>query len=215
MIQLIRSSIEPRAFIAGRGRCAVRAAEGVDAGTPCLLVVASLVHRKGIDVLLKALARLASDGLEPVLWIAGEGEEHSNLERLSTRLQLTKQVRFLGQRDDVADLIQASDLVVLPSRLEGLGVAALEAMALGRPVVASNVGGLAEAIDDEHTGLLVPPEDPAALAAALARLTQDPALRRRLGDAGPQRIEAEYHSEGMTDQYERLCFTILEEAQPT
>jgi glycosyltransferase involved in cell wall biosynthesis len=148
------------------------------------------------------------------LWIAGGGEERSNLERLSTRLQLDGQVRFLGRRDDIADLIQASDLVVLPSRLEGLGVTALEAMALGRPVVASHVGGLVEAIDDEHTGLLVPPEDPTSLAEAIARLIQDPALRRQLGDAGPQRIKAEFHPDEMADRYERLCFTILEETQP-
>ena len=180
MIRLIRSSVDPRAMLAQRGRDVVRAAEGLDPETPCLLVVASLVHRKGIDVLLEALAQLAAEGLAPALWIAGEGAERATLERLATRRHLTEQVRFLGQRDDVADLIQASDLVVLPSRLEGLGVAALEAMALGRPVVGSNIGGLAEAVEDECTGLLVPPESPASLTAALARLIRDPALRLRI-----------------------------------
>jgi glycosyltransferase involved in cell wall biosynthesis len=111
----------------------------------------------------------------------------------------------------VADLLGACDIFVLPSRHEGLGVAALEAMALARPVVATHVGGLGEAVLHQRTGLLVPPDDAAALRAALARLLREPLLRERLGAAGPARIAKRYHAEAMVEAYERLYFEVLEE----
>ena len=120
-------------------------------------------------------------------------------------------MHFLGQRDDVVDLLCACDVFVLPSRREGLGVAALEAMALGRPVVASRVGGLAESVQHEYTGLLVPPEDSEALAGALERLLGDPALARRLGAAGPEHIRDRYDAEAMVAGYERIYGEILAE----
>jgi len=99
----------------------------------------------------------------------------------------------------VAACLAAADVVALPSRQEGLGVAALEAMAAGRPVVASRVGGLAEAIVPEETGLLVPPGDPMALATALARLARDPGLRARLGAAGRERVLGRYTAARMAE----------------
>ena len=99
---------------------------------PLLLVVAALVHRKGIDVLLAALGAARGRGLRPALWIAGQGPARPALEKQARELGLDDQVRFLGQRSDVADLLSACDVFILPSRHEGLGVAALEAMAAGR-----------------------------------------------------------------------------------
>jgi glycosyltransferase involved in cell wall biosynthesis len=120
-------------------------------------------------------------------------------------------VRFLGRRDDVADLLAACDVFVLPSRREGLGVAALEAMALARPVVASRVGGLAEAVEDGRTGLLVGPGDTAALAAALARLLREPELRARLGAAGPARVAEDHSVSRLVESYEALYLEMLAE----
>ncbi len=120
-------------------------------------------------------------------------------------------MRFLGRRSDVPDLLEACDVFVLPSRREGLGVAALEAMARGRPVVASAVGGLAETVVTEQTGLLVAPGDAAALAAALERLLADPALARRLGAAGAARVEQHFLAEQMVSAYETLYREILAE----
>src|SRR6059036_62243 len=99
---------------------------------------------------------------------------------------------MVGFRRDVAACLAAADIIALPSLQEGLGVAALEAMAASRPVVASRVGGLAEAVVQEETGLLVPPADPDALALALARLAREPGLRARLGAAGRARVLAHY-----------------------
>jgi glycosyltransferase involved in cell wall biosynthesis len=162
--------------------------------------------------LLAALARLAEEGLRPALWIAGQGPARPALEKLARELRLEDRVRFLGQRSDVADLLSACDVFILPSRHEGLGVAALEAMAAGRPIVATRVGGLAEAVVHERTGLLVPPEDPAALATALARLLRDPALRARLGAEGPARIAEGFRADDLVEAYERLYGEVLAEA---
>ncbi len=209
-IRLIRSAIDSDALLA---RIEPRNPEDFDHTAPRLLVAAALVYRKGIDVLLEALFRLGRAGDSPELWIAGEGSERKALEKLARRHGLTAQVRFLGQRDDVAELMRASQMIILPSRQEGLGVAALEAMALGRPVVASRVGGLPEAVIHERTGLLVPPGDPAGLAAAIARLLRDGDLRRSLGRAGPEWVRSHFQVGPMVQAYEQLCFEVLDEVE--
>jgi glycosyltransferase involved in cell wall biosynthesis len=176
-----------------------------------VLCVAALFERKGIDVLLRALSSLSDEEPVPRVWIVGDGPERPRLERLAARLGVDDRVRFLGRRDDVADLLTACDVYVQPSRHEGLGVAALEAMAAGRPVVASRTGGLAESVVHERTGLLVPAEDPAALAESLARLLEDPALRKRLGSAGPERVTKAYSPGAMVEAYAQLYDEVLRE----
>jgi glycosyltransferase involved in cell wall biosynthesis len=210
-IRVVPSAVDPAQLRPARTRAAVREAEGSPAGAACLLCAAALIHRKGIDVLLEAAARLSARGLAPELWLAGDGPERVALEASARSLGLAARARFRGARDDVPDLLAACDVFVLPSRREGLGVAALEAMALARPVVASRVGGLAEAVLHETTGLLVPPEDPAALADALERLLRDPALRERLGAAGPGRVAARHSAKAMVDAYEGLYREVLAE----
>ncbi len=212
MIRVIPSAIDPEALYPQLGRAATRAQAGLANDAALLLVVAALFHRKGIDVLLDALGRLADDGLRPALWIAGQGPVRPALEKQARELGLDHQVRFLGERGDIADLLAACDVFILPSRQEGLGVAALEAMAAGRPIVASRVGGLAEAVVDERTGLLVPPNDPGALATALARLLRDPALRTRLAEAGPARIAEGFGADALVNAYENLYFEVIAEA---
>jgi glycosyltransferase involved in cell wall biosynthesis len=206
----IPSAVDPAALVAAVGREQTRSLGGVAADTPLLLCLAALFHRKGLDVLLDALARLPETTPRAQLWIAGDGPERAALERRAEDLGLADRVRFLGPRSDAADLLAACDLFVLPSRLEGLGVAALEAMAAARPVVASRVGGLAEAVVEGRTGLLVPPDDPAALCAALGRVLEDEALRARLGAAGPGRVAEGFLAEQMVSAYESLYYEVLE-----
>ena len=169
-MRTISSSVDPRAVEPRVGRDARRRAGRVPEDALLLLVLANLVPRKGVDVLLEALV-----GLEPAprLWIAGDGPERGALEAQAQQLGLAERVHFLGRCDDTGDLLAACDVFVMPSRLEGLGVAALEAMAAGRPVVASRVGGLAGLVVHERTGLLVPPDDVASLADALRRLLDE------------------------------------------
>ena len=208
-IACIPSAVDMTRIRPSAERAVVRAAEDAALAEVVLLVVAALVRRKGIDVLLDSLVRLAARGLRPPLWIAGDGPERERLLAQVERSGLAGQVHFLGPRDDVGNLLGASDVVVLPSRREGLGVAALEAMAAGRPLVASAVGGLNEAVVDGRTGLLVPPEDAAALATALERLLRDAELRAKLGAEGPQRVAEGFLPEQMVAAYERLYREML------
>ncbi|MGD9763002.1 MAG: glycosyltransferase family 4 protein [Candidatus Binatia bacterium] len=203
-IAVIPDAIDTARVQTRRGRAALRAAEGAADADVVLLSAAALVARKGGDVLLDALAHLGRAGLRPRVWFAGEGPERAALIAHADRLGLGAQVRWLGQRDDMGDLLAAADAVVVPSRAEGLGVIALEAMAAGRPVIASAVGGLRDAIGGERTGLLVPPGDPAALATAVARIITDAELRGRLGAAGPAEVAQRFLPGPMADAYERL-----------
>jgi glycosyltransferase involved in cell wall biosynthesis len=208
-VTLIPSAVDVARLRPRRDRAAVRAAEAAAADDVVVLTMSALVPRKGLVVLLDALAALAQRGLQPPLWIAGDGPQRAPLQARVGALGLTAQVRFLGERADVGDLLGACDVFVLPSLHEGLGVAALEAMAAGRPVIASAVGGLAEAVVDGHTGVLVPAGDPACLADALESLLRDPARRAALGAAGPQRIAEHYAAGSMVDAYERLYREVL------
>lgn len=178
-----------------------------------VLALASLVHRKGIDVLLDALA-LSTQQQQIQVWIAGEGEERVTLERQAQALGLSDRVRFLGRRPDARDLLHACDVYCLPSRREGLGVSALEALAVGRPVIGTRVGGLAEVVEDGICGRLVPAEDPRALAAALDELASDCQRRTRWGAAARQSLERGYLASQMVESYDKLYREVLAEPQP-
>lgn len=211
----IASAVDPSALEPRTDRSAVRAALSTDDDEFVFLAAGALVERKGFDVLLDALARL-EPGARPRVWIAGAGDEREALEARAVALEVAERVQFLGARDDIADLLGACDAFVMPSRREGLGVAALEALAVGRPVVASAVGGLGGvggAVTPE-CGVLVPPEDPAALAVALERLAADRALTARLGRAGVARVAEHFHVDGMVAAYRALYAAVLAEARP-
>jgi glycosyltransferase involved in cell wall biosynthesis len=208
----IEDAVDPAALRPTRAREAVRAELGAAPDDCVLLALGALVERKGHDLALRALAELARGGRAVRLWIAGEGPERAALQALAQSLGIGERARLLGRRADVPDLLAAADVVAMPSRAEGMGVAALEAMAAGRPVVAARVGGLGEAVQHERTGLLVEPDDAPALAAALARLVDDRALAARLGAAGPARIAERYHASRMCDAYDALYREVLAEA---
>jgi glycosyltransferase involved in cell wall biosynthesis len=158
-----------------------------DRATPRLIAVGRLKAPKDFLTLVRALAALPEGSFEAV--IVGDGPDRGAVEDEIRRLGLEGRVRLVGERSDVPSLLADSDLFVLSSRSEGLPVSVLEAMAAELPVVASGVGGLAELVVDGESGILVPPDDTPALAAALRRLVEDRELRRRLGAAGRARAE--------------------------
>jgi glycosyltransferase involved in cell wall biosynthesis len=203
-LALIPSTVEPREEDPP-ARTRVRRALEADDGSIVVLALASLVRRKGLDVLLDAVARLEDERF--VLWIAGDGPERVALEEQAERLGISRCVRFLGRREDAQDLLAGCDVFVLPSRKEGLGVAALQAMAAGRPVIATRVGGLADAV----VGELVEPEDVDGLARAIERLRRDPRLRQELGSAGRERVRERFHPSRMVAAYEKLYREVLAE----
>ena len=160
-------------------RADARAALGLDMSARVVVAVGRLDRLKGIDVLLDAWRTVSARDASAVLLLVGDGPERAALERLARSHGLGS-VRFLGHRSDVRPTLWASDLAAMPSRLEAMGIAALEALACGLPVVASRVGGIPETVRDGQNGLLVPPEDAAALAAAIGLLLSDDARRRSL-----------------------------------
>jgi glycosyltransferase involved in cell wall biosynthesis len=170
----------------------------------------ALEERKGHRYLLEAAALLKARGLRVRYEIAGQGRRRAGLEAEVARLGLDEQVRFLGFVTDTAEFLAGVDLLVMPSLQEGLGVAALEAMAAGRPVVASRVGGLAESVLDGTTGLLVPPRDPAALAEAIAQLASSQALAQAMGKQGRDRVRREFSLENMAGQNESYYYELVQ-----
>jgi glycosyltransferase involved in cell wall biosynthesis len=196
-IRVVPSGVDPDRFGAPReGRAALRAAWGAGDADLVAIVVGMLETRKGHATLLDAAAQLGRR-VPLRLVFCGSGSLDDTLRRHATARGVA--VTFLGFRDDVAGCLAAADVAVLPSLHEGLGVAALEAMAASRAVVASRVGGLAEVVVEGETGRLVPPGDSAALAAALEELGHDPALRARMGAAGAARVAARYSAAAMAD----------------
>jgi glycosyltransferase involved in cell wall biosynthesis len=151
-----------------------------------LAFVGRLVARKGVAVLIEALARVRARGVEARLDIVGEGPERPVLETLVDERDLGAAARFHGILDGagVAAVLRRSGLLVVPSFSEGLPVVIMEAMAGGLPVVASAVDGIPELVRDGDTGLLVPPGDPERLAQAILTLLHDPAMAGRMGEAG-------------------------------
>jgi glycosyltransferase involved in cell wall biosynthesis len=154
----------------------VRTALGVPEGRPLLLVVARLAAQKGLDVLLDAVPAIADRDPRPVVAVAGDGPLRGALAARAAERDLP--VLLLGHRTDVADLLAAADLFVLPSRWEGPSLVVMEALRAGLPVVATRVGGIPDLYSG--TALLVAPGDPAALAAAVGSVLDDAALAGRL-----------------------------------
>lgn len=172
-----------------------RARLGLPDDGPIVTFVGKLVPRKGVDTLIEAMGLLGRRPAgAPLLVAAGIGEMRDGLERRAAELGVGDRVRFVGKiaHDDVGWWMSAGDLFVLPSLSEGLPTVVCEAMNCGRPVVATAVDGTPEIVRDGETGILVPPGDPAALAAALAAVLDDPARARAMGEAALRIGQAEY-----------------------
>ena len=173
-----------------------------------VLMIGRLHEEKGHRYLFDALPRVLKEVGPLTVVIAGDGVERSRLEADVVGRGLGSVVRFVGWRLEIPELITLSSLVVLPSLAESFGFAVLEAMSLGRPVVAAATGGLREVIEDEKNGLLVPPRDSGALAEAMIRVLRDPGLTARLGAAGRESA-AVFSFERMMSGYESVYSACL------
>jgi glycosyltransferase involved in cell wall biosynthesis len=220
---VIPNGIDLAAFRPLEGdRVDVRREFGIDGEALLVLSVGRLSKEKGHDVLIEAFAQVADRLPRARLMMVGDGPERKALEEKSRCPSLeslsgrwgrgglgqpgtanSARVLFPGHRDDVARLLAAADLFVLPSRYEGFGLAVLEALAAGVPVIASRVGGVPEIIRDGIDGRLVPGGDAGALAEAIAGLFADAAARDRLGQAGQRRAQA-FSREKMLAMYYQL-----------
>ncbi len=171
--------------------------------------IGNLYPVKGHTYLVRAAAAVTQVFPESVFIIAGRGQLLEGLQTEARELGVEKHIRFLGFREDVPALLQAMDIFVLPSLSEGLPLSALEAMASGKPVVATRVGGVPEVVADSETGFLVAPEDADGLAEKLVCLLKAPFLAQQLGAAGRERVKERFSLDRMEKEYEELYDTAL------
>lgn len=201
-VSVIRNGIAPSE--PKRPRNEVRAALGLGENVAAICV-ARMDALKGHKTLLDALAILKKQEQRLTVLLVGDGAERAALEQQASALGLdTSCLRFLGFRQDITDLLAASDLFVLPSLSEGLPLSVLEAMSQGIPIVASCVGGIPEVVIEGENGLLVPPNDSEALAEAMTTLLTDPKRRTMMGQAGQTRVRSEFSFTGMAERYASL-----------
>jgi glycosyltransferase involved in cell wall biosynthesis len=210
---VIHNGIDVTRF-AGCGGALMRHQIDIAADARVVGVVANFISYKGHECFLAAWRKVLTAYPQAVAILIGDGRTRERVERLADDLRLTGSVRFLGNRLDVPMVLQAIDILVHPSEQEGFSNAILEGMAAGRPVIATDVGGNAEAVVHEGTGLLVPSGDPAALAAAIERLLARPDVAQLFGAAGRQRVEREFGMDRMTSAYERLYVDLLHKKAP-
>lgn len=140
----------------------------------------------------------------------GDGELSDELKNMASKLNLKEKVKFLGWRQDVAEVMSVFDLFVLPSLNEGMGRVLVEAMALGKPVVASNVGGIPDLVIHGKNGCLVPPGDAQSLSAAISDLIEDPERGRKMGENGKKRA-IDYSADSMVQKIDQLYRTMLQQ----
>lgn len=195
--------IDPYRLTSG-ARHAVRQELGINDYQPVIGTVGNLYPVKGHSYLLEAAARVTETFPDAMFVIAGRGELLKQLHKTAGELALKTNVRFLGFREDIPALLQAMDIFVLPSLSEGLPISMLEAMAAGKPVVATDVGGNPEVVIDGQTGLLAPAAHADALADKILLLLRNPDLMYRLGKAGANRVEREFAVDGMVAKYQEL-----------
>lgn len=206
--RLIRNGVPPVETGRLREPAAVRAELGV-AGRPLVVAVSRLHRQKGVSHLLRAVPFVRREVPQARFVVAGGGPLTERLEDMVRNLKLEDSVTLLGERRDALDILAAADLFVLPSLWEGLPYVLVEAAALGKPIVATDIDGVREVISSGANGLLVRPKDPAALASALIFLLKDMAFAGGLGEAARSGIPPRFAVETMVRETEALYLEVL------
>lgn len=207
-IKTIRNGVDLYRFRSG-DRLSARRIVGLPEQGLLIGTVGRLVPVKDQVTLLDSLANLRDRGLMFQAAIAGTGPLRDELTAYAASLRLDETVHFLGNRNDVDEVLRSFDVFVLSSRSEGLSNTILEAMATGLPVVATRVGGTDELVQENETGLMVPPGNPTALADAVHILALDPNARKAMGAAGRARAEAHFGLDRMIREYERMYLDLV------
>ena len=217
-IVVIRNGVDTSKFGGAADPARVRRELGVPDGVPLVLVVSRLTRFKGLEQMIEAAAILKSQGTSARVVIVGETapSEKAYLERLKRHAdehRVADRVIFAGLRSDVPALLAAADVSVMPSLNEALSNVLLESMAAGAPTVATRVGGTPEALIHEETGLLVPPGESRALAAAIVRLLEDRSAAARLGRSARQFVHTRFSVDQMVRATEQLYTSLLARKQ--
>ncbi|MGH8827807.1 MAG: glycosyltransferase family 4 protein, partial [Jiangellaceae bacterium] len=193
----------------------VRAGLDLPVDVPVLLSVARHEYQRGLDVAVEAMAEVARVYPNAVYVVAGrEGNLTASMKAIAARHRLHGSVRLLGPRTDVADLLAAADVFIGPSRWEGLGSAAVEAMGARTPIVLSDVAALREAVGSDESALLVAPDDPAALAVGLIECLKDPAAAALRAEHARARFDERFTLIRVVEQMESFYQRAVTGAKP-
>ena len=187
-ITVIHNGVDPEEFSRDRVDSDIRKELGISYDAHVLLYLGRLSREKGAHNLVPAVKQIVKEFPDVVLLIAGTGPEKDNLEMNVHDERLGANICFLGYRKDNINLLGESDILILPSRTEGIPNSVLEAMSMELPVVATKVGGTPEIMDDGKEGFVVPPEKPAELANAVIKVLKNPLLAKKMGKSGRERV---------------------------
>lgn len=210
-VQTVYNGVDPSAFPSLPDRKKVREELGIASG-PVLVMIARLTEQKGHRFLLQACPNLLNTWPQFCCVFVGTGELQGSLYRMAMDLGVDKACRFVGVRDDIADVLAAADVVVLPSLSEGFPFVLLEALAMGCPVIASRVNGVPELIEDHKNGLLVPPRDSPALAAAIREILGDPTAASKMGAVGRAVVRERFTADRMVADTTAIFDAAMQEA---
>jgi glycosyltransferase involved in cell wall biosynthesis len=183
---------------------------GLNCQVPLVGTVLRLEHIKGPAVFIEAAKRIVDEMPETRFMIIGDGSMRANLERLGGSLGVADRVQFLGERDDVDVILPSFSIFILPSLVEGMSMALLEAMAAARPIVATAVGGNLDLIRDGDNGLLVPPGDPEQMALTAVKLLKNPQWAKRLGQTARTMVLTHHSANGMVRRLEEIYKELLQ-----
>ena len=181
----------------------------IPSSVPLIGAIGRLVWQKGFEYLIEAIPKILNVVPEATFLIVGEGPLLGNLQGLAQKLGVQNRVIFAGFRNDIQKVLATMDIVAVPSLLEGFPMITLEAMAMAKPIIASRVQGISEQISDLEEGILVPPKNPSALAAAVIKLAGDKGLALSLGLAARRRVEDYFTVEKMVRETEDLYLSLL------
>lgn len=212
-ISVIYNGVDIGAYGQPIGTEAARHALGIPAGAAVVSIVAGLRRWKDHEMLLNAAGPILEEVPNAHFLIAGDGPERHRLESRARHLGIEARIRFMGVVADIPGLLAATDVVVLTSKHEAFPLSLLEAMAAGLPVVATDVGSVAEIVVEGDTGYIVPSGDPRGFASRVSQVLTDPALAARLGAAGRERVATVFTIERMVERTQEL-FTDLVMAKP-
>ncbi len=208
-IKAVPTGIDLGVFDPERTNTALRSELGIDPATPLIGTVAILRFKKGHHILLDAIPSILQRVPEAVFIFAGNGPQKENIEKKISELGLTGKVRLLGLRKDVPSILKSIDLFVLPTLQEALGTSFLEAMAMEKPVIGTNVDGVGEVIRDGVNGYLVPPNDPAFLAGRIVDVLTDKERSHRMGQQGRSMVAEDFSTEKMCERMHELYLSLL------
>lgn len=209
-VAAIYNGIDLERFRVEKNLAGLRKDYGIGEDIPIVGTVARMAPQKGLRYFVEAAAMLVKEGCTGIFFIVGDGPLRPELEVQADRLGLKGRLIFTGYQSDIVSFLKMFDIFVIPSIAEGLSITTIEAMAAGKPVIASRVGGLPELVKHEQNGLLVPPRDAGALTRAIKYLIRQPELCKNMGQTGNNMVIKEFTKKTMiakTAEFYRKCLT--------